>query len=217
MPRTRSKPNDLKKLGDTMAVPRYEGSSPLGCGMQVRRARVCTQELALIKEQDDELSIIDRETFKIRARAENYILCECRIAENGCIDPSWCNVKHTLHAVPRMERWCDLTTAEIDGGAHLLFWSGWARPSVLKLYGRWINKRTLRHALEHSHARTKHIGFYFSYTVQFDRELECTLVQLACPPGNGKRGKQIIEEIEDDWRFGTHAKPIDGTTTVGIN
>jgi hypothetical protein len=185
-------------------IPKFQGSGQIGCNDQVHYARVTNQTFNAFIQSDARLVEYERSTFDSIRQNVTHPDCRCMICENGCINVMHCFVKHTMHSLPKLERWCDLTTSIIDGGGHLIFWSGWARPSVLKLEGRWPTIKDVQSLLARSHSSTKHVSYKFRVETHFDDTLNTTLCDFYYDRDNGTRVIALLNSLPPHYRFGKH-------------
>jgi hypothetical protein len=192
-------------------VPIYSGNDPLGCSSQVHKARKFTTSISQL--QRDDLFLVRRDIFSFSDPIQKLSLstaCQCRISENGCIDPSDCTVQHPLFAVPKINRWCDYTTANLYGAAHSIFWSGWARPAALSLSNRYTTVAEVRDILSRSHQRTKHMSHRFDYSIEYDSALGVDVLNLYPKSFSEKefpKAKDLLLALPADLRFGRHGVP----------
>lgn len=129
--------------------------SPLGCGAQVSRASKIGTNLDALASREKEVPV--PETFLGYPVSHSGPACQCRIAENGCIDPSLCSVEHSLAPIPLIPRWNFATAAVITGGCNQLAWSGWAHPSVMSLLGRFPTCGEVKRLIARTHPRNLHV------------------------------------------------------------
>jgi hypothetical protein len=176
-----------------------------GCAAQVQRAKHCSQLVSEIVQHESGLSV------NVNAPAL-HAACGCRIAENGCLDVSLCHVTHPLHAVPFLERWCDVSTCLVQGGGHLIAWSGWARPAVLKLLGRYPRVGDVRGVLEKTHRSVSHRGMSMSYRLvedKSDSSKRFIYWGYARRADGGEPVHRILARVDADVRFAEHDAPVE--------
>jgi len=131
----------------------HNGKLPLGCAAQVSRAKKGAN-LGELEAQESQTTVPSH--FGGVPVSSCGISCQCRIAENGLIDPSLCNSTHGLAAIPQVTRWTYEVTDRIVGGCYLYGWSGWAHPAVMKLLGRFPRVDEVLRLHERSHPKTRH-------------------------------------------------------------
>jgi len=130
-------------------------NKPAGCGAQVERAK---KGANLTQLAATEKLIPVPNSFAGVPESACSKLCECRITENGCIDPSLCTVRHSLAALPNLTRWTFATAGIITGGCNQLCWSGWAHPAVMALLDRFPTCGEIKRLLGRTHKKLLHTG-----------------------------------------------------------
>lgn len=184
----------------------YRGTEQLGCQRQVSRARERVSTALEVKDADNiALSKCDLKTI---IAPTSVIFCGCKIAENGCIDPSECQQCHRTCPVPTLIRWCDSATCLLIGSGHLIFWSGWARPSVLHLSGRFPTVSRVRQMFAASNARTLHTSYRFDYKNRKDDFYGDWVVDIIPKKHTEKeyyKARDLLANLPGTWRFGQHS------------
>jgi hypothetical protein len=186
-------------------VPSFTGATQLGCQAQLIRARGPPQSIAEVLQAD--LLALNDEPIDTHMLPIVYSGCGCRISENGCIDPSECRISHPLFRIPILSRWCDQTTCRLRGGGALLLWSGWARPSVMKILGRFPTVDQALWLISRSHPRTLHVRWRYQYIPRHDEELNSTVIDLFSNQHNGERANKHLRTLNPASRFGQHGLP----------
>jgi hypothetical protein len=138
-------------------------SKPHGCGGQVERAK---QGMNLTQLAALEAAVPVPDSFVGVPPSLCGIHCECRIAENGCIDPSLCTVQHPLAALPAITRWTFATAGIITGGCNQLSWSGWAHPAVMSLLDRFPTCGEVKRLLQRTHKKLQHLNEFVRVTLE---------------------------------------------------
>lgn len=157
-----------------MSIPSFSSQRALGCEAQIARARSAPESIVNVQNRIDSA----HHRFLIEGIRSYVDDCSCAICENGCIDVSLCSVSHNFATIPIMQRWCDATTSLIPGGGHLILWSGWARPSVLKLTDRYCIVRVVKRLIRQSHRSTLHTNFRFSVSPRYETIFNRTVVDI---------------------------------------
>lgn len=188
-------------------IPRFTGTRALGCSIQVERARSSDTSVFLVKDADSKA--LEARSLIATVSPEMFTGCRCRIAENGCIDPSECPVTHLKIPIPVITRWCDATTSLIQGAGHLVFWSGWARPAVLSITARFPTVNQVRALLARSDQRTTHVNFRFDYRIRTDAETGLIVVDVS-PKAHSEKAfykvKDLLNALPGARRFGQHSE-----------
>jgi hypothetical protein len=127
---------------------------PLGCGAQVARARYGVNLTQLAASEN---SFTVPESF-LQYPDYSSEGCECRITEQGCIDPSLCLTIHGKAPLPTLTRWTFSSAIIIKGGCYLLAWSGWAHPAVMSLLHRYPKNRRIKDLIKKTNARNLHLN-----------------------------------------------------------
>jgi hypothetical protein len=187
-------------------IPPFDKPTANGCHAQVLRAKACNQLESDVLDQEQVVTV----TLRGAGLAAQ---CECRIAENGTLDPSLCLVAHSYHAIPYLQRWCDQSTGLLQGAGYLIFWSGWARPAVMKLLGRFPPAADVQTVLARTPKTVSHRRMTFTATVAgqlLGTSNKIVQVRYAKQIEGGKAALKILEELDHDDTFAAHAR---STTT----
>lgn len=174
-------------------IPAYNGTSPIGTQAQVARARDPQQTLLQLHNALDEY-----EQTVDEPRLEG---CQCRIACNGSIDVRECLILHMVHPLPPLDRWYDDTTSAIKTFGYTIFWSGWARPSVVKLLGRDPTPSQIRLLYARSHRAARH-NFRFR-AIQIEDQLDFPRVHIVSVK-KGLKPSALLASLPDVTRFASH-------------
>lgn len=192
---------------ESETVPVFRGNKPNGCKWQVSRARNGVQTIADVLHAD--ALLLDEIKLENMIRPQHDVGCDCRIAENGLIDKSLCRKIHVLYPIPFLARWCDVTTCRLRGGGHLLYWSGWARPSVVALLGRHPTREQVAHLIARSDKSVHHAKFKFSHTPRFDDQLSMLVYDVRSDFRNGMQGIKWLRSGPPESRFGQHSLAVE--------
>jgi hypothetical protein len=183
-------------------VPSFAGKTDLACSNQLRRAKGPSQRIEEVLTAD--ALALGNDPIEAHMHDVLYPGCKCRISENGCIDPSECQIEHKLFRIPILNRWCDQSTCRIRGGGELLLWSGWARPAAMKLLGRHPTVEQTRNLVRNSHPRTLHVRWRYDFIERVDTNLGTVVIDLNSNQYLGKRAKLHLPLLNPTTRFGQH-------------
>jgi len=186
-------------------IESFTGVSQIACRNQLLRARGPAQTIADILLLDG--LALNNEPLTEHMSDIFYGGCGCKISENGCIDPSECRISHKLYRIPTINRWCDATTSHMRGAGALLLWSGWARPSAMKLLGRHPTVDQVTHLISNSHPRTLHTSWRYQFSLRHDPQLQTNVLDISSNKNRGERAKTYLRTINPAVRFGQHNIP----------
>lgn len=183
-----------------MSVPKFTGYSTIACSAQLARARRMSQTEHDVLSTDN--ALISAVGLQKMVRSVLDPPCGCAISENGCVDVSLCTQYHTHIPVPVISRWCDQTTALLVNCGALVFWSGWARPSVLSIIGRAPTVAQTRSMLQRSYKATSHIKYKFVVHKRYDELLQSDVLDISASHHIGEKGSILLQTLNQTTRFG---------------
>jgi hypothetical protein len=175
----------------------YVGPNPLGCRLQVHRAKTEYQEIEQLANSESTILMpMSWASYPSSTSGDN---CRCRISENGCIDPSLCIAEHGSSAIPHLNRWCGMSVDQMSGVTYLHFFSGWGMPGAMKLLGRWPTKRAFLDLLDtRTDRRISHRNSKCRAELRFANG--GGLIKLTLDSA-GSKLFVVLMDIPDHWRI----------------